>query len=354
MSWIKTNYEKAALGGAVVIALGVAYLGYSKFGGVDDDFARVVEGSGKDNAAVEDAELIPKAESSMKLDRTLLQGETETGRKVDLITGIPLFVPESAQDTVVDLLEEKGQPVHDPIPNIWWIENRLDPGFGDSPSRDPDSDGFSNLEEFTAKSDPNDAKSYPPLIAKLMYVGDESLAWVIRPQYLEEGDKLPFRYLDSNNQTNKTANGVPVTPGEMFFGAGVMKDRFKYLGVEKRKETNERTNYEKEVTYARIEDQLPNKKGDIYEFPAPLSEQVAPRFTKYDRTAILSLEALGKNGQEFKVKERETFALPSDAAKKEYTVKEVTPESVLIEYPGTDGEVKSVTITKGNLPQLTD
>jgi len=177
---------------------------------------------------------------------------------------------------------------------------------------------------------------------------------VIRPGYPENGDKMSFRYLDSMKRENKTAVGVPVIPGELFFGAGVMKDRYKYLGSEKRMEKNERTNSEREVTIVRIEDQLPNKEKAIYEFPAPLSEQVAPRFQKYDRTAILSLEALGQSGVQFKVKENETFALPGDGAKKEYKVKEVTPDSATIEYPGADGTTKSVTITKGSLPQIAE
>jgi len=38
MSWFSTNYEKATLGAAVAIALGFAYLGWSKNAGVDQDF----------------------------------------------------------------------------------------------------------------------------------------------------------------------------------------------------------------------------------------------------------------------------------------------------------------------------
>lgn len=347
MSWLQKNYEKAALGGAVVIALGVAYMGWSKMSGAHDEFAEELAGGGNNNPAVKGADLIPNAIASMKVDRSWTQA-LAGDRPVDLFTGIPLFVSASAPEKPIDLLGD-GEPVHPPIPNIWWIENRLDPGFGDSPSRDPDEDGFSNLEEFTAKTDPNDAKSHPALIAKLMYTGDESLMWVIRPGY-GDGGKFPFNYLDAKGGVNKTGAANMIAPGELFFGAGAMKDRFKLLGSEVRREHDDRVNIDRDVTIVRIEDQAENKKGMIYEFPSPLNENRANDFAKYDRTAILSLEALGQNGKQFKVKENMTFGLPSDSAKKDYRVAEVTPESVTIEYPDADGQKKTVKITKGNLP----
>ena len=158
MSWFSKNYEKAALGGAVVVALGLAYLGWSKFGGVEEDFGTGLKGGGNNNTAVAGADLIPKALQSMKLDRTWKQA-LDGERPVDLFTGIALFIKSSDPEKPVDLL--KDAPVHPPIPNTWWLENRIDPGFADSPDRDPDGDGFSNIEEFNAKTDPNNAKSHP-------------------------------------------------------------------------------------------------------------------------------------------------------------------------------------------------
>jgi hypothetical protein len=351
MSWFAKNYEKAALGGTLVIAFGVAYMGWSKYTAVDDDFATVLKGSGNTNAAVKSADLIPKAVSSLKLDRSWTQA-TVGDRPVDLFTGIALYVSAKDPEKPIDPLGD-GEQIHPPVPNIWWIENRIDPGFGDSPSRDPDLDGFTNLEEYEAKTDPNAAKSHPPLIQKLMYIRDESLAWVIRPGYGSEG-KFDFKYLDSMKRENKTGSANLVAPGELFFGAGVQQGRFKLLGSETRRQFNESTKIETDVNIVRIEDQSKNKMGTIYEFPAPLSPQLAPKYTKYDRTAILSLEALGMSGNEIKVEENMTFALPPTAAKKEYKVKEVTPESVTIDYPAADGQTKTVKITKGNMGVFED
>ncbi len=349
MSWFSKNYEKAALGGAVAVALGLAYMGWSKFGSVETDFGTGLKGAGNNNTAVKDADLIDKAKASLKLDRTWAQA-LDGERPVDLFTGIPLFVSSAAPETALDPL--KDPPIHPPIPNTWWLENHIDPGFADSPVRDPDQDGFSNLEEYNAKTDPNDSKAFPPKIAKLMYVRDESMGWVIRPGF-GEGGAFSFKYLDTKGGVNTTgANMIPA--GELFFPKNPMLNRYKLLGSEVRREMNKATNIEKEVTIVRIEDQRPNKKGVIYEFPSPLSEERVNEHLKYDRTAILSLEALGLNGKEFKVEENTVFALPPDSPKKEFLLKTVTPNSVTVEYTNAAGEKKTVEIPKGGLPTMAD
>lgn len=350
MSWFSQNYEKAALGGAVAIALGLSYLGWSKLGGVDEAFGSQLKGSGASNPAVKDADLIPKAKASMQLDRMwnqALAGE----RPVDLFTGIPLFIASANPDVGFDPISD--QPIHAPIPNKWWIENRLDPGFANSPALDPDGDGFSNLEEYEAKTDPNNAKSVPSLIAKLKYVRDESLKWVLRPTYGDNGS-FPFNYFDSKQGVNKAGAADMVAPGALFFTKGVMTNRFKLLGSEIRREMNPKTNVEMEITYVRVEDQRPNKKGTVYEYPAPLSEERMNEHAKYDRTAILSLEAVGYAGKEFKVEENTTFSLPPDGPKKDYLAKTVTPESVVVEYTNAAGEKKSVEISKGGMPKTAE
>jgi hypothetical protein len=352
MSWFSKNYEKAALGGAAAIALGLAFLGWSKFGGVETEFAADLTGKGNNNAAVKDADLIPKALSSLKLDRAWERGR-DGERLVDLFTGIPLFVPSAAPETTIDLEGKGATVVHPPIPNTWWVEHRIDPGYADSPARDPDQDGFSNLDEFNGKTDPNNSKEFPAIIAKLMYVKDESLGWVIRPSFGDAG-KFPFTYKDTKGGENKTGAADMIAPDGLFFAKGVMANRFKLLGSEVRKEMNKATKVEKDVTIVRIEDQRPNKKGTIYEFPSPLSEERMREHLKYDRTAVLSLEALGQQGKEFKVEENLKFGLPSDNSKKDYLLKSVTPEAITVEYTDPAGEKKTVTISKGGLPTMGD
>jgi len=348
MSWFSQNYEKVAFGGAAVAALGLAYFGWSKLNSVEEDFATSLRGAGNNKTAVDGADLIPKARQSMAIDRSWSQA-VDGERPVDLFTGITLFISSKDSEKAIDL--RKDAPLHPPIPNAWWIENRIDPGFADSPRQDPDADGFSNAEEFAAKTDPNNKDSIPPLIAKLRFVKDESLAWVIRPGFGSEG-KFPFNYEDSKAGKNKVSPAEMIAPGGLFFATPPMQNRFKLIGSETRKELNKKINIEMEVTIVRIEDQRPNKKGTIYELPSPLPEDRKSDHIKYDRTAVFSLEALGMEGREFKIEENTAFALPPENPNKNYLLKKVAPDAIVIEYPAADGSRKSIEIKKGQLPNL--
>jgi len=352
MSWFANNYEKAILGGAAVCCLAFAYNGWQALSQVEKDFISQVRGGGPNNVDVKDADLVANATSSLTLSRSWSPEQFED-RTVNLFVSIPLFVREGSLNRPIDLM--RGAPVHPPIPNTWWLDYRLDPGFVDSPDLDADGDGFTNTEEFLAGTDPTDPASHPPLIAKLRYVADESLAWAIRPSHPQEDGSNTFRYYDNfppNGRINNTGVANPVPPGGLFFGGDPAQGRFKLLGHETREEFNQRTNAAERRVFARIEDQHPNKKGIIYEFPAPLQEANVPNHRKYDRTAVFTLEAIGRNGVEFKVEEFMTFTLPIDGEGPTWKLGSVTAEQVVVEYTGADGGTRSLTILKGGFPQM--
>jgi hypothetical protein len=347
MSWISENYEKTLVGGAIAVALGLGYLGWAGMQSVDEDFSAGLKGAGSSDTAVQRADLIPKAEQSLGLKREWTQGRDPQDRPVDLFTGVPLFIKSTAPDKAIDLL--KDLPVHPPIPNTWWLESRLDPGFANAPELDPDSDGFTNLQEFEAKTDPQNMHDHPPLIQKLRYVKDESLAWVLRPSYGQDG-AFPFAYLDNRRGENRITAAEPVQQGELFFRKGVQKNRFKLLSSEVRKEINKKMNIEMETTWVKVEDQHPHKKGKVYEFPAPLGEDRQNDFRQFDRTAVFKLEAIGQEAKEFKVEEFTRFALPADAKDKSYLLKSVSPDKVVIEFKDPEGALRTVEINKGAMP----
>lgn len=347
MSWISDNYEKALVGGAIAVCLGLGYVGWSGLQSVDGDFSGGLIGSGKNDTEVAGSDRIPKAEQSLGLKRAWTRGKDAQDRPVDLFTGIPLFIKSNAPDKSIDLL--KDPPVHPPIENTWWLETRLDPGLDNAPSQDPDGDGFSNLEEYKAKTDPLNQHDHPTLIQKLVFVRDESLVWVLRPSHNQNG-AFPFTYIDGKNIENRITAADPVKEGELFFRKGVQANRFKLLGHKVVRELDKKLNIEMEKTIVQVEDQHPTKKGKVYEFPAPLSPAMANDFKQFDRSAVFTLEAVGNQGTEFKVEENTSFALPPDAKEKEYHLKSVTPEKVVIEYKSSNGAPKTLEIKKGVLP----
>jgi hypothetical protein len=202
------------------------------------------------------------------------------------------------------------------------------------------------MDEFTAQTDPNDATDYPGLISKLTYVGDESVQWVLRPGFESEG-AFTFKYSDGLRNANSAGAASPVPPGGLFFAEGAAKGRFKLLGSEKRMELNEAIKAEVEVTYVKVEDQKPNKLGKVYEIPAQFREADARKFSHFDRTAILALDALGLAAKDFKVEENTAFSLPPGGSGNNYKLTEVTPEKITVEVTDKDGNKTSHTINKG-------
>jgi hypothetical protein len=79
-----------------------------------------------------------------------------------------LFVPEQ------HFIAANGLPatlqtteVHPPVPNEWLEKFALPIADADVLSQDPDSDGFTNLEEWQNHTNPSDQASHPAFIAKL-------------------------------------------------------------------------------------------------------------------------------------------------------------------------------------------
>jgi hypothetical protein len=57
--------------------------------------------------------------------------------------------------------------IHAPVPNQWLLDNGLDIQDPDVLNQDPDQDGFTNLDEWKAGTDPNDPKVHPAYLTKL-------------------------------------------------------------------------------------------------------------------------------------------------------------------------------------------
>jgi hypothetical protein len=350
MSQLPKNFEKILLGVGGVAALAFAGLGFMKSNAVSDDFNRTGSGSGKGDVGIPAAEAAAKAVSSLTSDR-VIESQEVRGWPVNLFVGINLFANKNNPNVPVDPRE--GEPVHPPIPNKWWIETGADMTFANSPARDDDDDGFSNLEEFEAKTSPVDAKDIPPLIDKLAYLKDESVMWYVQFGLESQGKWAPrFTGLTADKQRlqNRVSAVEMMNPGDTFFKEGAMAGRFKFTGIEERKVKSERTGLEQNVKFALYEELKPNKAGDKYESQAGLPDAELANKAYYDRTAVLDLRAIGFEGKEFKVEERTKFALPPDAPEKNYTLKKVTPDAIEVEYTDKAGQTQTVEIKKGGTP----
>lgn len=340
---LSQNYEKVVLAFALVVALGLGTLVYLKAGKLEDQFQTPV-GDNFKAPPLPGMVAIGDAIDNLGMpagSHAIAQGTVEGSRKVDLLTGIPWFVQREGQKPV-DLGNPKEPAVHEGIPNIWWIENDIDPGFADSPLQDPDKDGFTNGEEYLAKTDPNDAKSYGDLSTKIRLVELIKEPHLLRLSS-EAGKTYKFQYEDRFTGRRRQVSSQYIPAGEddksIFFDKEPVKGKFKLLSVERKNVIQESTGTEVEELFATVEVLTGSKIGTQYVVPKRNRQFVVRNYK-----ANLVLAAIGEEGNNFEVEENTRFSLPHDpaATDKPFLFKGVENDAdVVIEWQ-KDGETKQL------------
>ncbi|HXA08492.1 MAG TPA: Amuc_1099 family pilus-like system protein [Chthoniobacterales bacterium] len=158
MSWIRANYDRAALlvtAFFLVTCASFIFVSASGFG-EKFDALRNVPPSNRQIPSGQGPEIV---EAMQKL-RTPSQW-ISNGRS-------GLFVPEK------HFVGPDGRPVtlqntllHPPVPNEWLEELGLPITDADVLTQDPDHDGFANLDEWEGHANPTDKESHPPYTSKL-------------------------------------------------------------------------------------------------------------------------------------------------------------------------------------------
>jgi len=331
MSWFSENYDKAAIGLGVFGVLGVGAMIFLGSGKVEEEFALDGGKPGKADSTPNDWKVKAVLNS---LSNPLAYTQKKFGnRPVNLFVGVPTFVEESDKTAVVDL--PKAKDVHDGIPNTWWLEHKIDPGFSNSPERDADEDGFSNREEYEAKTDPNNSSDCPALIHKLVLKSVDESDWLIRHGGIVSGKtRLSVR---TNTERD---NGDYFAPGTIFPKKTKYADSFKFIENQQKSEMNERTNIASIVDIAIVEDQRPHMDKRRYEVRSkrhPANREIKRHYLGTDRTAVLVLDAVGEGSKEFKIDEGKMFSLPAGQAEKPYRITKIAPDkTVTVTGPGLD------------------
>ena len=343
MSWISDNYEKAAIGGAAIIALAFGAAIISNKDAVEESFQRDSVKHDDDTSVPGLTEILGVKESLGKT-RILKKPKTKDGREVSLMTGVPLFAKRGQLGNPVDL--PVSDPVHHPIPNLWWLENGIDPGYSDSPDRDPDEDGFSNKEEHLAKTDPNKFDSHPDPITKLTVVSVKTTRAHIKASDYG-GGKMKFKLqtsggVDKNKMTDPVEAGQPIV-----FIKPLMQKRYKFKALEEKEVVKNGITQKMKIWV--IEDLKPNKAGTEYRFDKKGRRIGGGPLGIVDSTVELSLQALKQGGNLFKLEENVQFSLPYEekSTKKPYLLKKVdiSAKTVEVEYTDKEGKKKSHVIS---------
>ncbi len=214
--------------------------------------------------AANTAALVAEAEQvleSVKRDRTLKDVAPEGALANGKPRVIPFFFstelwqvpPHNGGNIndVVDIYDPAVGPLHEGIPNTWFIQHGLGDALSqaDGAARDSDGDGFSNREEFEAETNPSSAASLPPLVqtsagkpVKLEVVKIERANAIITVDSMFATDPKPatagikvFARIDDRQPLVKADLAVGAS-----FGLGGKDDaaRFTILGFDKKEFTD--------------------------------------------------------------------------------------------------------------------
>lgn len=236
---------KAIMTGVVLSVAAASLGGYTMYSGKVAPVDTGVKSSSETSALTGEAQ---KVKEMVKRDLSVV----DTAPAGASINGQPrlaplFFAPELWQVTlhdkkevaVVDIYDPASPSIHGDIPNSWFIANNLADALGRSNGRtlDSDNDGFTNEEEFAAKTCPSAANSYPDLVQvsggtpKLEVVDiEDARALITTDNMFADVSQKPsaVNIRIYNKRADYTpSHRVTVKPGESFdLSAGGKKSRF--------------------------------------------------------------------------------------------------------------------------------
>lgn len=158
MDWLKSNYDKTILAAAYIALLLCCALIISRARSFSEQFA------GRDSPQPQDNTIksLPTEGLRMALEK-VKSPQNWRGHDGSLLVSRPYVLMDGA---LIDPLEGN-RNLHEPIKNSWLIKYDLPYWESNIKEQDADGDGFSNLEEYLAGSDPRDKNSIPPFYTKL-------------------------------------------------------------------------------------------------------------------------------------------------------------------------------------------
>ncbi len=161
MDWLRNNYDKAILAVACLVLLACCGWIITRAQSFSERFAD------RDSSQPPDNTIKPLPTDALRSALAKVRSpQNWLGHDGSLLVSRPYVLMDGA---LIDPLEGS-KNLHEPIKNSWLIKYDLPYWESDIKEQDADGDGFSNLEEYLAGSDPRDKNSVPPFYTKLRLV----------------------------------------------------------------------------------------------------------------------------------------------------------------------------------------
>lgn len=320
------NYEKTILVISSIIAIGVAVFLIFESQGFEESIA-LQQAAPRNDLSAPDKQKVADAIETLK-KRYLWVSPVRNGKGAPLNKSVLLVMKEGK---LFDLLLPEPK-LREPMTNLFLVgdqtknppekqlPNIFSPNVGDL---DADSDGFSNLEEFKANTDPRDATSMPPFTDKLALGKRISHDYIILLKGGSDGTFQVQRLVPSKASVFKPLNE------EFGFDKGTL--RFKILSSRKEVRDNP-TLGPQEIYIIKVHDSATQKEFEMVQGKeVNLAEYEAEFMFNYLKRHVIP-----------GIKEGGTFQLPGLG--KTYYIHKLEETKAIISPVGSDGKPTKETI----------
>jgi len=322
MNWIQKNYERALLIFSAVLALaGSGWIIYQASGFK----SRTVLDEVTPKSVLEPISSDLVAEASRRVDTVPLW---PVNLDMPLFSSTPFLVMNDKPSEPFRMRDPAGDKLRPPVSNIWLVDNGLDYTSIDVLDQDPDRDGYTNLDEFEAQTDPNLSLSRPGWDTKLYYVERVEVPLTIKLNSSDNGTcSVAF--------ITRTEDGTEQRRNE-FMKLGAPTARFepgRFVITDVKTEAVVRFGSPTQVAVALMSDLQNPKAGKIR-----LEQGSLVAHPSYTAKFAYTL-----TGEAFEHKEGEDFELRQPAGMT-ITVEEITADQAVISYvpEGASEPVKKV------------
>ena len=323
MNWIQKNYERALLVFSAVLALlgsGWIIFKESSFG------SRFMTNEPALREKLEPLSADAITEASRRVSAV---PQWPINLDMPLFSSTPFVVMNDKPSEPFRMRAAEGDKLRDPVTNIWLVDNDLDYTTIDILDQDPDRDGYSNLDEFGAGTDPKSSLSKPSWDSKLFYVERVEVPLTIKLTSFDSGVCM-VAFITQD------AKGAEQRQNE-FMTIGAPSSRFepdRFTITEVKNETVERFGSPTQVAVALMTDAKNPKSGKIRleELSSVSHPSYKAKFVYTFSTEIVANnENMAGAAQTFEVEQGGDFELRQPAGMT-VTVEELSSDQAVISY----------------------
>ena len=327
MTWIKENYDRfllALAATALLVCAAWLFISTRRFQETFKELQGQVVHSQKIPSV--DLDRIAAQHDKFKNPDLWKPAPLPDGRRLPLFVSVPYLAKPGPPDASGNPTKELSDPItdpnplHPPVPNKWFFDHKLDALAVDALSDDPDGDGFTNLEEFNAGTDPSNKASHPPYLGKLFF---------------RRFEQRPFRLVFSA-RVNQIVQLNPrdLNESTLFLKVGdiIKGSPYKVVDLKIQEEFDQSVGIKRDTSVVTLENQETHERIEL-----PKEKEI----NSPDSIAYLQF-TLGAQ-KEFPLKKSQQFALPPEPNVR-YRLVDVTPgEATLLRE--TDNQTLRLPLT---------